>query len=361
LGNFKIINQLNFFNMKSNLLFTGLFGLSCLFAGAQNVQSDALATSGGLQAGTTPTGGTGKNTFYGYQAGKANTVGHQNTYVGHQAGVVNTTGYSNTFIGAYAGDSNTTGDGNTFVGERAGETNTGGAGNTIVGVYAGVGITNGQLNTCLGHNTGAGFDGSRNTHLGMEAGYGSQGDNNLYVGFSAGAETTGTGNVFIGYQAGYNLNTSGTFIVENFDYFMPAPLIKGDFATGKVGINVNSFPSTAGSVDVSGYKFFVKGGLLAEEIRVATTWADYVFDKDYKLPTLKEVEQHIAEKGHLINVPSGKQVEADGISVGEMAKIQQEKIEELTLYIIEQNKINEKQAQEIKELKEMVMNMAAKK
>ncbi|MCY1248252.1 hypothetical protein D9M72_616630 [compost metagenome] len=62
-----------------------------------------------------------------------------------------------------------------------------------------------------------------------------------------------------------------------------------------------------------------------------------------------------------MNVPSAKQVEQDGISVGEMAKIQQEKIEELTLYIIEQNKINEKQAEELKELREMVQSLAAKK
>jgi len=347
--------------MKSKSILVGLFGLSVLFVNAQNVQTNALATSGGLQAGTTPAGGYGQNTFYGYQAGKINSTGGANTFVGHVAGLDNTGGYSNTFVGSFAGQNNTIGSGNTFIGDKAGENNTEGAGNTVVGVFAGVGITTGQLNTCLGHNTGSGYNGSGNTQLGMEAGYSSLGDNNTYVGLGAGAETTGSGNVFLGYQAGYGLTTSGTFVVENFDYFQPAPLIKGDFATGKVGIAVSSFPTTAGSVNVSAYKFFVKGGILAQEIRVATTWADYVFAKDYKLPTLKEVEQHIVEKGHLINVPSAKQVEEDGISLGEMAKIQQEKIEELTLYIIEQNKTNEKQAQELKELKELVMSLAAKK
>lgn len=329
--------------MKSKSIFVGLFGLSVLFANAQNVQSNSLATSGGFQAGTTTTG-PGNNTFYGYEAGK-----------------VNTTGGPNTFIGAGSGKSNTTNGGNTFVGNQSGQNNTVGSANTFIGDSSGIGNTNGQQNTYVGVNTGLGNNGSHNTCLGIEAGYGSSGEYNVYVGGGAGENTTGDGNIFLGYRAGFGLNTSNTFLVQDYVYYTQPPLIKGDFPTGKVGINLTTFPTTAGSVNVSNYKFFVKGGLLAEEIRVATTWADYVFAKDYKLPTLKEVEQHIAQKGHLINVPSGKQIEQDGISVGEMAKIQQEKIEELTLYIIEQNKINEKQAEELKELKEMVKSLAAKK
>jgi hypothetical protein len=133
---------------------------------------------------------------------------------------------------------------------------------------------------------------------------------------------------------------------------------------------IPTFPTTTGSINVSGYKLFVKGGILTEEIRVslATTWADYVFKKDYKLPSLQAVEKHIQEKGHLINVPSADEVAASGINLGEMSKIQQEKIEELTLYIIEQNKINEKQAQilkkqneEIEALKALVKTIVSKK
>lgn len=329
--------------MKSKSLFIGLFGLSVLFANAQNVQSNILATSGGLSAGTT-TSGNGLNTFYGYEAGKASTTGDQNTFIGARSGKKTTTNGANTFIGMQSGEDNVTGSINTYI-----------------GVSSGLGVTTGSANTFLGVNTGLGNNSSNNVFLGLEAGYGSAGGSNLYVGDGAGESSAGERNVFIGHRAGFGLQKDNTFVVQDYLYYSIAPLIMGDFPTGKVGINVTDFPSTAGSVDVSGYKFFVKGGLLAEEIRVATTWADYVFEKNYKLPSLKEVEQHIAEKGHLINVPSGKQIEQDGISVGEMAKIQQEKIEELTLYIIEQNKINEKQAQELKELKEMVISLAAKK
>ncbi|WDO13190.1 hypothetical protein MH928_00475 [Flavobacterium sp. WW92] len=325
--------------MKSKSLFIGLFGLSVLFANAQNVQSNSLLTSGGLNAGS---GGAGQNTYYGYEAGMTNTLGNHNTFIGNFSGKYNAN-WGNTFLGSYAGQSNSSGFANTFVGIAAGD-ETNGHSNTYVGAYSGY----------LNNDT-------HSTFLGLESGNNSSGGYNVYVGAGAGEGTIGEGNVFLGIRSGFSQTIDGAFIVENYNYSQPNPLIKGEFATGKVGINVTDFPSTAGSVDVSGYKFFVKGGLLAEEIRVATTWADYVFEESYKLPSLKEVEQHIAEKGHLMNVPSAKQVEQDGISVGEMAKIQQEKIEELTLYIIEQNKINEKQAEELKELREMVQSLAAKK
>ena len=78
--------------------------------------------------------------------------------------------------------------------------------------------------------------------------------------------------------------------------------------------------------------------MLADEVRVRTTWADYVFEDQYSLMTLPEVESFIDANGHLPNVPSAETVEASGIELGEMTKIQQEKIEELTLYIIDLQK-----------------------
>jgi hypothetical protein len=108
--------------------------------------------------------------------------------------------------------------------------------------------------------------------------------------------------------------------------------------SGKISIGTENTPTTIGSANTSAYRLFVKGGILTDELRVATGWADYVFAKDYNLKPLSEVENFIEANGHLPNVPSAKQVEIEGISVGEMAKIQQEKIEELTLYIIELNK-----------------------
>lgn len=107
---------------------------------------------------------------------------------------------------------------------------------------------------------------------------------------------------------------------------------------GDICIGSNNAPTTIGGTDISTYKLFVQGGILTDEIRVRTGWADYVFNANYSLKPLAEVETFIANNHHLPNVPSASQVEEEGISLGEMAKIQQEKIEELMLYIIEQNK-----------------------
>ena len=66
---------------------------------------------------------------------------------------------------------------------------------------------------------------------------------------------------------------------------------------------------------------------------------------------LQEVEQHIQEKGYLPNMPSAVEVEKDGIAVGDLIKRQQEKIEELTLYLIEMKKQNDEIQKELKAIK----------
>lgn len=102
-----------------------------------------------------------------------------------------------------------------------------------------------------------------------------------------------------------------------------------------------------GTTDPKGYKLAVAGKIRATEIKVeATPWPDYVFAKDYKLPSLKETEQHINEKGHLPGIPSAEEVKSNGINVGEMNAKLLQKIEELTLYLLQQQKeINELKAE----------------
>jgi len=88
----------------------------------------------------------------------------------------------------------------------------------------------------------------------------------------------------------------------------------------------------------SNYTLSVDGKIRATEVKVYTGWADFVFEKEYDLPSLKEVEMYIKEYGHLQNIPSAKEVELNGIEVGEMNKLLLQKIEELTLYVITLNK-----------------------
>ena len=87
------------------------------------------------------------------------------------------------------------------------------------------------------------------------------------------------------------------------------------------------------------YKLAVEGVLGARAIQVkASSWADFVFEKNYKLRPLKEVETFITANKHLPDVPSCKEIKKEGVNVAEMDAILLQKIEELTLYAIEQNK-----------------------
>lgn len=100
-------------------------------------------------------------------------------------------------------------------------------------------------------------------------------------------------------------------------------------------------------------KLDVNGTIRAKEVKVELeNWSDFVFDKDYKLPSLAEVEAHINEHKHLPDIPSEKQVKEEGINLAEMQAKLLQKIEELTLYVIKQEKEIEKQQNDISYLKE---------
>ena len=111
----------------------------------------------------------------------------------------------------------------------------------------------------------------------------------------------------------YQFKSGGNFIVNN----------------GKVGIGTTTPDS----------KLSVNGNIHTKEVKVDLIgWSDFVFEKEYNLPTLAEVENHIKEKGHLKDIPSAKEVKKNGIYLGEMNSKLLQKIEELTLYTIQQEK-----------------------
>lgn len=108
----------------------------------------------------------------------------------------------------------------------------------------------------------------------------------------------------------------------------------------KIGLKVNGDGNVGIGVNPkSEYKLGVNGAIHTKEVNIdLNNWADYVFEKDYALPTLEEVEEHINEKGHLPSIPSTQEVLKNGINVGDNQRLLLQKIEELTLYSIEQNK-----------------------
>ncbi|MDD7886047.1 hypothetical protein [Flavivirga sp. 57AJ16] len=152
---------------------------------------------------------------------------------------------------------------------------------------------------------------------------------------------------FHGYQDGsttfaepQNTYMSGYFGVDFFTLGQNRMRISHD---GIVSIGtVNRQP---------GYKLAVNGNIKAKEIKVETGWSDFVFENNYKLPTLKEVEQHIKEKGHLKDIPSAEEVAKNGVFLGEMDAKLLQKIEELTLYTIAQEKRMNKLEEENETLK----------
>jgi len=86
------------------------------------------------------------------------------------------------------------------------------------------------------------------------------------------------------------------------------------------------------------YALSVNGSIRSKEIVVESGWADYVFAADYRLAPLAEVERHIAEHGHLPDVPSADAIAAGGLPLGEMQATLMRKIEELTLHLIAMDK-----------------------
>jgi hypothetical protein len=135
--------------------------------------------------------------------------------------------------------------------------------------------------------------------------------------------------------------------------------VQDAFKISRSGINITTSVFPNGNVGIgtllttnpNGYRLAVNGKIGAKEVQVentSSTWADYVFNSDYKLMSLPEVESFIKENKHLPEIPSAEEVKENGHKLGEMDVLLLKKIEEMTLYILEQEK-------RIKSLEEQVL------
>lgn len=109
-----------------------------------------------------------------------------------------------------------------------------------------------------------------------------------------------------------------------------------------------------GTTNTHGYKLAIAGKTISEEVvvRLQGNWPDYVFAKEYKLPSLSDLELFILTNKHLPGVPTAEEVKENGLSLGDMNAILLKKVEELTLYLLEQNKSLEGQQKQIDKLME---------
>jgi hypothetical protein len=125
---------------------------------------------------------------------------------------------------------------------------------------------------------------------------------------------------------GFNGTVANKAINSNDNFYV--------FTNGTVGINTNYVPS--------GYQLAINGSAIATSmtVKLYASWPDYVFKKDYQLPTLTDVKTYIDQNQHLPEIPSEADVAKNGLNLGEINKLLLKKVEELTLYLIEQNQEN---------------------
>lgn len=197
-----------------------------------------------------------------------------------------------------------------------------------------------------------------------------------FIGFYSSGSSTGVDNVLgTGYQ---NLNCPDNLIVTTSTVQPvsgPAKTGNTTITTGNVILNLGGGSGTAGNViiqagnvqsgfpsTITGYgnvqiqpnggnvgigvtnptnKLDVCGTIRGKEVIVSTGWCDFVFDKNYKLMSLADMEKYVQVNHHLPDVPSASDVEQNGVKVGETEAALLKQIEELTLHLIAINKENE--------------------
>ncbi len=352
----------------------------------------------GFQTGQVNSSGE-YNTFLGYQSGATNTTGGYNVFIGQRAGIQNTAGSSNLFMGSYAGGSNSNGSYNLFLGNSSGQSTVSGNGNTFIGDGAGYGNQSGSNNTYIGRASGYSGNnlGNNNTFIGFQAGVSSANinvENSSAIGVNAFVSQSNS--VIIGATGALvgignsspknkleitqgnngnsglrftNLTSSNTPTISTNQFLTVNA--NGDVVLAMVGNSKGSFRQTA-NIDASkewllndngyltnlnskgviigsgvgkapeGYNLYVSKGVLTEKVKIALKdtddWSDGVFAHDYKLKSIREVEKFVKNNHHLPGIPSAKEMVEHGNDLHETDNRLLTKIEELTLYMIKQNK-----------------------
>ena len=173
--------------------------------------------------------------------------------------------------------------------------------------------------------------------------------------------TSGNGN-----QAREFIGIDGGVFIHHDNVISSDPTALNSFSGGRPGTTLtikNSGNGAAltipnGNVGIGtitpdpSFKLSVNGSIRSKEVKVEANWSDFVFYDNYELRTLEEVEKHINEKGHLPEIPSEAEVTENGINLGEMNAKLLQKIEELTLYMIDMNEQLKSQSDRMKQLEQ---------
>lgn len=246
---------------------------------------------------------------------------------------------ANTAVGLGSMNLITTGRANTSSGSNSLQKITTGSFNVAIGTNSLLNNQIGSLNVGVGQNSSPNIIGDGNTSIGNQSFFIlSNGNNNTSLGNKAGQNlVSGSNNIVIGAEINLpNSNASNQLNIGNW--------IIGN--NGIIGIGTFTTPLPATGIktgETEKYRLFVKDGIRTEKVKVdiasVNGWADFVFKEGYNLMPLEKVEAFIKENQHLPEIPSEKQIVAEGgIELKEMNVKLLQKIEELTLHLIEQNK-----------------------
>lgn len=191
--------------------------------------------------------------------------------------------------------------------------------------------------------------------------------NSMTIGRGINSSTKLDNNTTNSLMVGFNSDTATLFVGPS----------TGVGTFGKVGIATSSpirtfdvngmshFSDTMsiGTTKTNGSLLAVAGKISAEEVEVSlsTTWPDFVFSTSYELNTLAQVEEYINKHSHLPNIPSAEEVAEKGINIAEMDAMLLQKIEELTLYTIAQQKQIDEQKKLIEEQSRVVEELIKEK
>jgi hypothetical protein len=313
------------------------FSIICLFFtfGAIAQNSNFIFTNS-LQTASY----TINNTVYGHDAFSKFGLGDLNTAIGTQVLYHNMNGTANTGIGNNALFSNIAGHHNMASGEGALFYNLGDY-NTANGAQALRGNTEGYENTANGsaslmHNT----TGFYNTAQGKNALLKNEtGSKNTALGAYTNTSATDLENTTaIGYGALVTESNTIQLGDSNVTKIIAGVGTNTTMYTGRIVVSNVTTPVAI----KPGYTMFVEQGILAEHVRIAVkgtvNWSDYVFADGYSLKTLPEVEAYIHKNKHLPGIPSAEEMVEIGNDLGATDAKLLEKIEELTLYMIDMNK-----------------------